>query len=85
MVSPAMAAAAAVTGHLSDIRSLTLSDIPVPNDADNVLLQLLHSSADHSRANTMLTSIKSGNAASDTKKQNGKCDPNSFGDLLDSS
>lgn len=80
-----MAAAAAVTGHLSDIRSLTLSDIPVPNDADNVLLQLLHSSADQGSGKTMLTSIKSGNAASDTTKQNGKSTPKIFGDLLDSS
>jgi 3-isopropylmalate dehydratase len=30
LLSPAMAAAAAVTGHLADIRTLTLTDIPIP-------------------------------------------------------
>ena len=32
MVSPVMAAAAAVTGHLADVREMQLSPIPVPGE-----------------------------------------------------
>ena len=40
LVSPAMAAAAAVTGTLTDIRELELTDISVPSEAGNVMTSL---------------------------------------------
>jgi len=42
LVSPVMAAAAAVTGHLTDVRTLELSRIPVPGEDGVPLSNLMH-------------------------------------------
>lgn len=56
LVSPAMAAAAAVTGHLTDVRNLKLSDIPSPKDES--ITQLLQSENKSSSQGTLVVSSK---------------------------
>lgn len=46
LLSPAMAAAAAVKGCLTDVRKMTLSKIETPSDSDGILLQLLKAAAE---------------------------------------
>jgi 3-isopropylmalate dehydratase len=46
LVSPAMAAAAAVKGCLTDVRKMSLSKIETPSDSDDIMLQLLKAAAE---------------------------------------